>query len=373
MGKSAIEWTEHTWNPVEGCRRVSPGCQNCYAERYAGRFLAAPLVQLSRWTGLVRLIESRLSGPLRRQKPTTYFVCSRSDLFYEQVPDEWIDQIFAVMALCPQHRFLVLTKRAKRMREWFARTEWSAPVADTCIEFETGICDEPNSGGYGKQFWWDSTMADPFTDAQLWPLDNVWLGVSAEDQPRAEERIEELVVTPAGHRFVSLEPLLGPVELDENAGFLDWVIVGGESGPGARPCHPDWVRSIQGRCEAAGVPFFFKQWGEFRPHESWLNSYPAVGRAHRWSDGTWSVRVGKKAAGRFLDGCEHLAVPWQEVPREPGPSARRQPGTATVGDTRSPGGEEDRSEPPRKGAASQAGPASERTKRCALAASRCTI
>jgi len=260
--RAGIEWTDATWNPLRGCSRVSEGCRNCYAERIAARFsgpgqpyegLAERTAKGPRWTGKVALIESALYHPLRWRKPRRIFVNSMSDLFHQDVPDEWIDRVFAVMALAPQHTFQVLTKRPERMGAWFATgldtREEDVATAMRRIDINSGF----------------------FTD---WPLPNVWLGTSVEDQPTADARIPHLLAAPAAVRFVSAEPLLGPVDLtvymfgahqteetDWIARRLDWLIVGGESGPGARPMHPDWARSLRDQCAAASVPFFFKQWG----------------------------------------------------------------------------------------------------------------
>jgi len=355
MGKTAIEWTEETWNPIVGCSVVSPGCTNCYAMKTANRLANIPTtpqyrgtIQQSRggpvWTGKVALAEKSLAAPLKRRKPTMYFVNSMGDLFHENVPDEWIDRVFAVMALCPQHTFQVLTKRADRMREYLTR----ASIWDWWARASISIAASPCAAGAVE----DCT----------WPLPNVWLGVSAEDQTRADERIPALLATPAEIRFVSFEPLLGPVdstnispngiqEIDSLRGrstepdwviqeAIDWVIVGGESGPNARPMHPDWPLDLLKQCQAASVPFFFKQWGEWAPvhidqdEDGHLDAaYPMVGcgnpDAHRcdqeclfWQGDQlvhWpkiehlpaigARRVGKKAAGRLLAGRE-----WKEMP-----------------------------------------------------------
>ncbi len=256
---SRIEWTEKTWNPVHGCSRVSPGCDNCYAMRFEHRFSGPggrsqgftkhrpktakrPGVD---WTGLVSLIPERLDVPLRRRKPTTWFVNSTSDLFHGAMSNEEIAEVFRAMAWCPQHRFQILTKRAERLPEWH---EWVKKHL-------------------GRVF----RKGDPGPEANHWPLRNVWLGVSCEDQQRADERIPHLLATPAAIRFVSAEPLLGPINFwllsrpitapRGILGGLDWVIVGGESGPGARPCDVDWIRDIVAECKRTNVACFVKQLG----------------------------------------------------------------------------------------------------------------
>ena len=327
-----IEWTERTWNPIVGCSIVSPGCTNCYAMQMAARIermspkldhykgLTKRVNGKAVWTGKLALApESTLLLPLRTKKPTMWFVNSMSDLFHEDVPDEWIDRVFAVMALTPQHTYQVLTKRSGRMREYVSGLGQSSTTPDriTQLAFSIGanVRGYRGSGGLCGR-----------------PLPNVWLGVSAERQQEADERIPDLLATPAAVRFVSAEPLLGPIDFTSlpsisgigrhldalsNAGCehadipskLDWIIVGGESGPNARPMHPDWARAIRDQCAAAGVPFFFKQWGE------WVSGGP--GRIHwsecrelkSWGGGCYSARVGKARAGRLLDGREHNDMP----------------------------------------------------------------
>jgi protein gp37 len=340
---SSIEWTEATWNPITGCSVVSPGCTNCYAMRLAGTRLAqhpsrAGLTRDSKagpvWTGEVRFNKQWLDQPLRWKRPRMIFVCAHGDLFHESVPDEWIDKVFAIMALAPQHTFQVLTKRSRRMREYVNRDATKADIRNAA---------EAMFGA--DHFVWAKVLSAGF------PLPNVWLGVSAEDQARADERIPDLLATPAAVRWLSAEPLLGPVNLDEIAiprpelrasmmwsalrewggapAKLDWVVVGGESGPGARPMHPDWARSLRDQCAAAGVPFFFKQWGEFETHYDRDHDDPdwrQCGTVERLdSKGRWLnlagghgfhgdrvVRVspvGKKRAGRLLDGVDHNGMP----------------------------------------------------------------
>jgi protein gp37 len=391
-GKTKIEWTEQTWNPIVGCSIVSPGCTNCYAMKMAHRIQAmsdgthgavvgARGVGLSRyegttkvvndntvWTGKLHLAsEHVLTAPLRRKKPTTYFVNSMGDLFHEDCPDEWIDKVFAVMALCPQHTFQVLTKRAERMLAYltlpyhpgqFQTVLDDGRVIDTPaahIRVHSAMCDllpkAPASALNRAATWQDKKWPDGDGFIRSWPLPNVWLGVSAEDQKRADERIPHLLATPAAVRFVSAEPLLGALDLfnmdegvlrglgviksggvtastphepaegfDDSYPGLDWVIVGGESGPNARPMHPDWARSLRDQCAAAGVPFFFKQWGEWAHPEAssmgmtntaeWMR-FPRVepSHVHVFDGGANMGRIGKKAAGRLLDGEEHNGYP----------------------------------------------------------------
>lgn len=262
-----IEWTDATWNPVTGCAVVSPGCTNCYAMRLAGtrlRHIAsrAGLTRESKagpvWTGETRLNEAELRKPLRWRRPRRIFVCAHGDLFAESVPDDWIDRVFAVMALAPQHTFQVLTKRARRMRDYLGaragdwQTVW--PDANPPGSLQISRYEQRLIMGGAP---WENLQPPSF------PLANVWLGVSAEDQTRADERIPDLLATPAAVRWVSAEPLLGPIDfarvMVDGDPRLDWIVVGGESGAGARPMHPAWARSIRDQCAEAGVPFFMKQ------------------------------------------------------------------------------------------------------------------
>lgn len=308
-----IEWTDATWNPITGCAIASPGCTNCYAMRLAGTRLrnhpsregltrdskAGPV-----WTGEVRLNEQWLTQPLKWTRPRMIFVCAHGDLFAEGVPDEWIDQVFAIMALAPQHTFQVLTKRASRMREYLhelirARRRWEHIIR---------------------------TVHKRVTVSPPPVLPNVWLGVSVEDQRRAEERLPDLVETPAAVRWVSAEPLIGGLDILPWLSRLGWVVAGGESGPGARPMHIEWIRALRDQCTAAGVPFLFKQWG------GWIIASHANGHfdsSMATNDAIWldidgrqakpscngmvepigMFRVPKALAGRLLDGIEHNAFP----------------------------------------------------------------
>jgi protein gp37 len=331
MGKTSIEWTDASWNPIVGCTEVSPGCANCYAARLAAtrltnhpdyKGLAVIHENVSHWAAdehkpfstqehflterPVRFLSERLEEPLHWRQPRRIFVCDMGDLFHESVPDKWIDDVFAtIMKRHPEaekrveHTYQILTKRVARMQKYFS--------------------------GWG---WWKNR-----------PMPNVWLGVSVENQHFADERIPLLLDTPAVVHFISAEPLLGPVDLDSErkdglhalgcgdvshkslqmCRGLDLVICGGESGPNARPMHPDWARSLRDQCQAASVPFFFKQWGEWAP----IPNEPFKTEKYRWvaADGSNAgnvhgvkaqcmAKIGKKKAGRLLDGRE-----WSEFPK----------------------------------------------------------
>lgn len=305
--KSAIEWTDATWNPVLGCSKVSEGCRGCYAilqawmkqsnpnakvrEAYAGLVEKRPDGSLN-WTGKVNCIPERLTVPLGWKKPKRIFVNSLSDLFHDDVPDAFIDQVFAVMAWASHHTFQILTKRPERMAAYL-----SAPDVEHRIEM--AMCDV--CGMQEK-----APCGFPGDDCGLMgtvlPLDNVWLGTSVEDD-RVRYRVDELRTVPAAIRFLSVEPMLGP--LDElNLDGIHWVITGGESGKDARPCHPEWVRDLRDQCQRAGVAFFHKQWGEFC-HPSQMPD--DVDGSGSFLDDL--VRIGNHRSGRFLDGRT-----WDEFP-----------------------------------------------------------
>lgn len=218
--QSKIEWTEMTWNPVTGCSKVSAGCKHCYAERMAKR-LQAMGQERYRNGFQVTLHEDLVELPKQWKQPRLVFVNSMSDLFHEDVPLDFIQRVFSVMVACPQHTFQILTKRSYRLKEL-------SPLLS-------------------------------------WP-DNVWMGVSVEDN-RVLHRIDDLRQIPSRIRFLSCEPLIGPLDSLDLRG-IDWVIVGGESGPGARPMHAEWVESIQRQCEHMAVLFFFKQWGGVRKNRT---------------------------------------------------------------------------------------------------------
>lgn len=366
-----IEWTDATWNIITGCSVISAGCKHCYAMKLAGTRLAhhssregltidtaaGPV-----WNGEVRFNEQWLLQPLDWTRPRRIFVCAHGDLFHESVPDEWICAVFAIMASAPHHTFQVLTKRPQRARQWFERMRDRATAE--------GYLHECLKGRMG----YDHTRR-PAVNLTRWPLPNVWMGVSVEDQAAADARIPELLSVPAHVRFLSIEPLLGAVRLpsvnfhcDLCAGTgklarwprgrchlcngrghipaistdpqfgtprtpmrsIDWVIVGGESGPGARPMHPDWIRALRDQCAAARVPFLFKQWGQWQVASVENGHYDSdMGRNKAYwvfPDGIrqkpsfiregWTggdpyamTPVGKKRAGRKLDGVEHNGFP----------------------------------------------------------------
>ena len=351
---SKIEWTEKTWNPVVGCQVLSPGCTNCYAMTMAARLQDIGhasyqgLTQRHKgkavWTGKTALNEKALLEPLKRKKPTVYFVDSMADLFFEGVPDDWIDRVFAVMALCPQHRFIVLTKRAQRMREYLQGTpahmsEASERIGYRIMEMmpEEEVAYPAHWGATASALIHGPTPDDPrvaFPRPNIWPLPNVILGVSVEDQRRAEERIPLLLDTPAACRAISAEPLLGQVNLhwisthngecldslrgereDGETSFsmkcnkLDWVICGGESGPDARVWGGFYLaaRSLRDQCQAADVPFFFKQWGEWAPYDRGEVDGSKLATPNSLDQPI--QRFGKKAAGRTLDGAIHDGFP----------------------------------------------------------------
>jgi protein gp37 len=231
--KSSIEWTEATWNPLTGCNKISPGCKNCYAERMSIRLKAMGQPNYSNGF-MLKLHEESLDIPLHWKKPMNIFVNSMSDLFHEDVPIEFIERVFDIMIQARWHRFQVLTKRAGRLQDISSQLHWAS---------------------------------------------NIWMGVSVENQDYIY-RIDQLRETDASVKFLSIEPMLGPLN-DLNLNGIDWVIVGGESGPGARPMNPSWVTGVRDQCLVAGVPFFFKQWGG----------------------------INKKKAGRQLDGRT-----WNEMP-----------------------------------------------------------
>ena len=253
MASSSIEWTEATWNPVTGCTRASAGCDLCYAVTMTRRLAAmgsekyAGLINPNKhhFNGVVRIHADALDQPLRRRPDTLWFVNSMSDLFHKGVPFEFIAAVFGVMAATPQHQYQVLTKRPEQMRAFF---DW----VDEQPRSPVSLCTRAAATAMGR-----SLKVDRDTD---WPLPNVWLGTSVEDE-RVADRIEALQSVPAQVRFLSCEPLIGPVDLTDRLSGIHWVIVGGESGSGARPMKPEWAEAIQRACHAQSVAYFFKQTG----------------------------------------------------------------------------------------------------------------
>jgi protein gp37 len=325
--KTNIEWTDATWNPMVAfnvetgkrghwCVTVSEGCRFCYASRM--NETAYPV-----GTGIsykaqnrdkvrLELHQPTIEKMLRSGKQGRVFVCSMTDLFLKDHSDEWLITVFAVMALCQKKTFQVLTKRIER-----------------AVQFM--------NAGYTQEAIWNEMsrlinayhLKDRYVYA-VWPLPNVWIGTSVEDQKSADERIPHLLRVPAVVRFLSCEPLLGKLDLRDYLGWhcsdipedmqIQWLICGGESGPNARPMHPDWARSLRDQCEAAGVPFLFKQWGEYL-HESQFSDMKTSMDPDTWEHLASPVgvpnrlqykKVGKKAAGRLLDGVQHDGYPTPE-------------------------------------------------------------
>jgi protein gp37 len=354
---TGIEWTDETWNFLRGCSRKSAGCLHCYAEQAAARVnrqfaaLGRPqpyegLVKLvkrerngktiseARWTGEVRVVPERLAAPLGWKQPKLVFVNSMSDLFHESVPFEVIAAAYGVMAACPQHTFQILTKREQRrleFRHWLKAhaqgydIRWNLPdelltcAWEACAGNVWGDDEDDNCPFDG--------IPGPNTFGNQWPPKNVWEGVSVEDQETADERIPVLLKTPAAVRFVSAEPLLGPIDFtlrgaewarpdpdveDGSSTSIDWVIAGCESGPDARPCETQWLRSLRDQCAAADVPYFLKQANKaFAPWEvegptdnGWRPTKGPI------TCGTGSKRKPGGVIGLpYLDGVQHTALP----------------------------------------------------------------
>lgn len=374
---TTIEWTQRpgtkgeTWNPTTGCNKVSQGCKNCYAEVMHKRLRAMhqPKYQRHFSDGVVTHADT-LTIPLGWKKPRTVFVNSMSDLFHADVPFAFIDQVFAIMALTPQHTYQILTKRPERMAEYLN-------TRDTDVYFHTFLPKEYLLARVGED--WETFIYE--ANYKHGNLPNVWVGTSVENQATANERIPHLLRTPAAVRFLSCEPLLGPVNLGQwlqrcpytkhvdgrshglkwmgddpytecvwcgevrsapsgmvvgtkrTINDIHWVITGGESGPKARPVHPDWARTLRDQCQAAGVPFFFKQWGEWAAGTSYtmldaghegelrrfyhydrnteITTYHAYPAAYPSGPAQVEVmsKVGKHASGNVLDGRTHQEYP----------------------------------------------------------------
>lgn len=353
MKNTAIEWADHTFNPWEGCTKVSPGCAHCYAEARNARFgggtapnwgIGAPRRrtsvqnwnQVRRWdreAGLnmsCELCRNTRKAPQPgaykmkdgacwycygwEKKRPRVFCASLADWLDDEVPIEWTADLLDLVRVCKNLDFLLLTKRPQNWKERLDHAwNWSIDHDEGAVDFRLWL-----------RAWLDGN-----------PPANVWIGTTVEDQQRADERVPQLVSIPARARFLSCEPLLGQIDLglfgilprDVKPGYtpgyecIDWVICGGESGRGARPMHPDWARSLRDQCAAAGVAFHFKQWGEWAPliatgkdtltltYEGKRHAAPREPAWHRWPDGSFSARIGKKFAGRTLDGVEHNEVP----------------------------------------------------------------
>lgn len=341
---SKIEWTDATWNPLVGCSKASAGCDNCYAIRVAHRGMSPQHRGLTvvpegqtgpEWNGLVNLVPGLLDQPLRWQRPRRIFVNSLSDLFHPEVPTAYIEQVFAIMALAPRHVFQVLTKRPKRMRRMLNDPMFAGRVAEAGLQLSLeskAVAKAALRAQTGEQ------VNPALTERGLLVLPNVWLGVSVEDNAVAW-RARELRDTPAAVRWISAEPMIGPLDAVDLSG-MDWIVAGGESGPGARPLHPDWLRNLRDRCEIindvaalpggpegrTGTAFHFKQWGDWSPGEADASGSSLTGdrrqlqrgilldregaerdtnelSSFRLPDG-WvrMAKVGKGKAGRELDG-----------------------------------------------------------------------
>jgi protein gp37 len=287
--RSKIEWTDATWGPLVGCTKVSPGCDHCYAETLVNRFAGHNKAFPNRFEVVTMRGQKMLEQPLRWTRPRRIFVNSLSDLFHADVPDDFIAEVFAVMALAPQHAFQLLTKRHARMRSLLNDYGFQSEVAHEILAL----------AGVGEGLPLPGHLVLPEGES-WWPLPNVWLGVSVENQHWADIRIPALLDTPAAVRWISAEPLLGPICLDafhsadgHGRGAplpcevwpqgIDWVVVGGESGPGARPMDPQWARDLRGQCEDAGVPFLFKQAGSVLARE-WGCADRKGGNAAEWPE-----------------------------------------------------------------------------------------
>lgn len=264
MADTSIEWTDSVWNPVRGCAIVSEGCRNCYAMRQAHRFSGKgqPYEGLTKlgpqgrgavWTGDARFVPEMLDAPLRWKTPRRVFVNSMSDLFHEDLDAHDVAKVFAVMARAPRHTFQVLTKRADHMRHLLGDPLFREEVAQIVMQHD---------------------LDDDREISEAWPIPNVWLGVSVEDQRAADERVPDLIATAAAVRWLSCEPLLGPIDLVASinkldwlhkaaleSGGIDWIVVGGESGPGSRPMRAEWARGLRDQARQAGVALFVKQMG----------------------------------------------------------------------------------------------------------------
>ncbi|PYF04979.1 protein gp37 [Rhodopseudomonas faecalis] len=367
-----IKRTNQAWQPISGCSAVSSGCDDCamgLRETPAlKRLLRTGFVNMTdagpAWSGSVKLNKGTLLQPMRWRRPRSILVCPHSDLFNESVPDAWRDLVFAAMTLAPQHTFELSTRRSEKMRAWVSDPATPGRIARSILDMVIASIISPSRMMADD---WPVTSVGPNPEEpddvtlMAWPLPNLRLGVAVEDQQRANEHIPNLLATPAAVRFVSAVPLLGPIDLtdidllpmllrgrlrsenDPKCTFdaltgktnvhpvhgvddpfdrgVDWVICGGESGPKARPLHPDWARGLRDQCAAVGIPFLFKRWGEWvpedqSPEDAILPGWARCPWAERDRDGGWShgdqtsvYRLGKRAAGRLLDGILHNGTP----------------------------------------------------------------
>lgn len=334
QGDDGIVWTGETVNITRGCSLESDGCKNCYAMAMAGRFSGSGLpyeglviktTQGYKWTGKLLLVPAMLSDLLRKTKPRTIFIDSMSDLFHDAVPESYIDKFFAVAALTQQNTYQLLTKRAERARDYLQRLQARA------VEVTSGLLEDADVYPFpkGSLQWREASYKIELAIADG-PLKNVHMGVSAENQAMAKRRVAALVEAPAAIRWISIEPMLGPIDLTpwlqrqcDGMPVIHWVVVGGESGPNSRPMHPAWPRALEEQCAGAKVAFLFKQWGSWvggtGSKSGWIylqNGAHTCGdkNTHEWGDGTISQNVGKKVAGRMLDGVQHDGYPLELQP-----------------------------------------------------------
>lgn len=299
---SKIEWTDKTWNPIIGCSKISEGCQDCYAEKMAARIINMTLEKQNethlnyceilndnlKWNGQTVFCQNMIEKPLYWKIPRKIFVCSMGDLFHEKVSFEWIDKIMAIIAMNPHHIFQILTKRPGIALKYFkSRNNDKSDIWDYMKDYCYDFIHLWDNNNLPENWMWIKTIDENgFKDSELlwegeWPLKNLWMGATIENE-KEKHRILDLLKIPAKIHFISCEPLLSNIDLypwleqyisPSESGHndwlkgLDWVIAGCESGPNARPTHPDWVRSIQYQCQMANIPFFFKQWGTNRPFE----------------------------------------------------------------------------------------------------------
>lgn len=318
--RTAISWTDATWNPQIGCSRVSRGCQRCYAETLAAGRLAhlesyAQTTTAGRFNGTIVQLPGRLDQPLRWTRPRLIFANSMSDLFHENAPAEWIAQVVAVMALAQRHRFQVLTKRPERMRDLLDDPAFRIMVAEARLSWTL-----PHQ--HRRSLWFDP---------DVWPLANVWWGVSIENDSTVA-RADWLRATPAAVRWISAEPLVGALPSLSLEG-IDWLVVGGALAGLAAPMHRGWARDLRDRAAAAGVPFHYKQAGEWTSYTDGehgsvaaLSTRPRTGlditgrtlgpddECEPSLEPTLFLRVGKRGAGRQLDGVLHDDYPKGQLP-----------------------------------------------------------